>query len=175
MVKRPVLPEPPSSPAPSTTLQPYDAYDFELLTREGKAVSLADYAKAPLVLIFYLGGTCPFCVKQLTLFDEVAEQFEQELGARILAVSSSNDQDIELLRENFLHDRNRPLRLDTVSGGKELKIFQDYGAFDTAKNEPLHGLFLIDKQGRVVWRDISHHAYTDVSGFLKEAQRLLRP
>jgi hypothetical protein len=38
----------------------------------------------------------------------------------------------------------------------------------------LHGTFVIDAHGRVVWQDISHEPFMDVDFLLKEAVRQLK-
>jgi peroxiredoxin len=55
---------------------------------EGKPVALADLLeKGPVVLIFYRGGWCPYCVKQLKAFEDQRESIEAA-GGRIVAVST---------------------------------------------------------------------------------------
>ena len=39
-------------------------------------------------------------------------------------------------------------------------------------NQPLHGTFLIDAQGRVRWRDISDEPFNDPAFVLKEGKQL---
>ena len=54
-----------------------------------------------------------------------------------------------------------------------LEYLKRYRAFDDFENQPLHGAFLIDGQGRLRWLDISYDPFTDVRFLLKEARRLL--
>ena len=46
--------------------------------------------------------------------------------------------------------------------------------FDDFENQPLHGTFLIDRDGLVRWQDISYEPFSEVDFLLKEAKRLLR-
>ncbi len=63
--------------APGFVLQTAGGADFDL----GAA-----FAEQPTLLIFYRGGWCPFCNRQLAALGEVEAQF-RELGYRIIAVS----------------------------------------------------------------------------------------
>jgi peroxiredoxin len=55
----------------------------------GKKVSLQSLiAEQPIVLIFYRGGWCPYCVKQLKEFEEQRESTSRRAGGRIVAVST---------------------------------------------------------------------------------------
>ena len=56
----------------------------------------------------------------------------------------------------------------------ELRIFKAYRVFDDFENQPLHGTFLIDRDGLVRWQDISYEPFSEVDFLLKEAKRLLR-
>ncbi len=54
--------------------QPAPAYDFSLLDANGDVVSLRlEYARRPVVLLFYLGHGCPHCVEQLNAFAPLAQ------------------------------------------------------------------------------------------------------
>lgn len=62
--------------------------ELSFKTSAGEAVSLAsELEKGPVVLIFYRGGWCPFCVEQLKAFEAARSQIEAA-GGRIVAVST---------------------------------------------------------------------------------------
>lgn len=52
-------------------------------------------------------------------------------------------------------------------------VFKEYRAFDDFENTPLHGAFLIDGNGFVLWQDIGYEPFTNVDFLLKESRRLL--
>jgi hypothetical protein len=54
-----------------------------------------------------------------------------------------------------------------------LKVFKQYRAYDDFEQQPLHGTFLIDRQGLVRWQDISYEPFTEVEFLLRESKRLL--
>ena len=64
-----------------------------------------------------------------------------------------------------------PIRLLSNS---ELDVFKMYRAFDDFENQPLHGTFLIDGEGRIRWQDIGHEPFMDHEFVLKESKRLLK-
>lgn len=55
----------------------------------------------------------------------------------------------------------------------QLKIFRQFRCFDEFENQPLHGTFLIDGDGKIRWQDISYEPFMDPDFLLKEAKRLL--
>ena len=50
-------------------------------------------------------------------------------------------------------------------------MFKAYRCIDF-DNQPLHGTFLIDAQGRVRWRDISDKPFNDPAFLLGQAKQL---
>ena len=77
------------------------APDFTALDLEGKKVSLRDLTNGSErnLLIFYRGGWCPFCNKQLATISQDYEKFK-ELKVRIVAVSSEEvEKGRELLKK----------------------------------------------------------------------------
>jgi peroxiredoxin len=63
------------------------APDFEALTYQGVPVKLSDINKeGPVVLIFYRGGWCMYCNRQLQALQSRLDDFN-DLGASIVAIS----------------------------------------------------------------------------------------
>ncbi|MGE0267051.1 MAG: peroxiredoxin family protein [Candidatus Omnitrophota bacterium] len=63
------------------------APDFEGISYEGKTVKLSEmYQNGPVVLIFYRGAWCPYCVRHLRSFQDRLDEI-RALGADVLAVS----------------------------------------------------------------------------------------
>ena len=56
----------------------------------------------------------------------------------------------------------------------KLEVFRKYRAFDDFEQQALHGTFLIDARGLVLWQDISYEPFMDAEFLLKEAPRLLK-
>lgn len=145
---------------------PFPAPSFDFKTGQQGAISLSSYAGRPLVLIFYLGGSCEHCVRQLHAFSEAAGAF-RAAGMEILAVGSQVE--TELKNDSFL----KPEASLAVMADPELKTFREYGCYDDFENKPLHGTFLIDGRGAIRWFDVGFEPFSDTGFLLSEGKRLL--
>ena len=56
---------------------------------------------------------------------------------------------------------------------QRLGIFREFGAYDRFANKPLHGTFLIDSRGRILWQNIRREPFMATRQLLAEAQRVL--
>src|SRR5215469_5387390 len=64
--------------------------DFLLVNAEGRPKRLADYlAKGPVVLSFYRGQWCPYCITELEALREAAPEIA-EAGATLVAVTAED-------------------------------------------------------------------------------------
>ncbi|WP_153555489.1 redoxin domain-containing protein [Roseimaritima sediminicola] len=148
--------------------QPSPAPSWKLVDAQGDVHTLDDYRGRPLVVIFYLGFGCLHCAEQLQDFAPYAEKYAQA-GIEILAVSSAGREDLKQGVELYDGD---PLPF-TITSDTDLQTFKAYRAFDDFENQPLHGTFLIDGEGRVRWQDIGYEPFMQPGFLLDEAQRLL--
>ncbi len=148
---------------------PSEAEPWTLQDKDGKMHSLADYRGKPVVVIFYLGFGCLHCVEQLKAFAPKAEEFEKQ-GLSLIAISTESREALEIALKNYNkeHTYAFPLVADP-----EYKVFKAYRAFDDFENQPLHGTYLIDAEGRVRWHDISYEPFMNPDFVLQEAARLL--
>jgi len=150
--------------------QPSPAPDWVLPDRNGESFSLKSQHGKPMVLIFYLGKGCTHCMEQLNAFDPLANEFESK-GITLLAVSTDTTAG---LLDTFIgydaKDRhfNFPLLSDPT-----LATFKKYRAYDDFEETPLHGTFLIDTSGRILWQEISYEPFMAPKFLLEEAERLL--
>ena len=84
---------------------------FELKDHNGRAVSSADLlAKGHLVICFFRGRWCPFCVGQLEAMNMVVGQF-QDAGASLVAISP------QTVQQSFLMADQHRLRFPLLSDG----------------------------------------------------------
>jgi peroxiredoxin len=148
------------SPAPAFTLEGVD----------GKKVSLKDYRKKPVLVIFYLGHGCKHCLEQLNAFAPASEKFDKA-GISILAVSTDS---VSGLQKTFLQSASGDGFPFPIVSDPSLTAFKQYRAFDDFENTPLHGTFLVDRDGLIRWQDISYDPFTEIDFLLKESQRLLK-
>ena len=55
----------------------------------------------------------------------------------------------------------------------KMQTFSDWSAFDDFEGMPLHGTFLVDRDGMIRWQDISYEPFDEPKWLLTECQRLL--
>jgi len=148
---------------------PSPAVPFSLADTTGKAFNLAEHKGRNVVLLFYLGGKCAHCMQQLQEFGKKMKDFEA-IGTDVVAIGTDNLEDARALKTNadgikfpmpFLPDPS-------------LEVFKKYEAFDDFEAQPLHGAFLIDKQGNVRFQRISADPFLDVDFLLGESSRINR-
>jgi len=148
---------------------PTPATQWELTDGQGKKHTLADYTGRPVIVIFYLGKGCAHCIEQLGVFAPKTDRF-RKAGIDLIAISTDA---VDGLRETFQQNKTgSPFPFPLVSDAS-LNIFKQYRAYDDFEQQPLHGTFLIDRQGLVRWQDISYEPFTQVDFLLRESQRLL--
>ena len=148
---------------------PSPAADWALTDGQGKKHTLADYTGRPVIVIFYLGKGCAHCIEQLGTFAPETDRFKQA-GIDLIAISTD---DVDGLRETVQQNKTgSPFPFPLVSDAS-LKVFKQYRAYDDFEQQPLHGTFLIDRQGLVRWQDISYEPFTEAEFLLRESKRLL--
>lgn len=150
--------------------QPSAAPDFTLTDGEGKKVSLRNYRGKPVIVIFYLGAGCAHCIEQLVAFAPEAEAFKKA-GITLLAVSTDTADGLAFTVEKAKYNGGFPIPLLSDAS---LKTFKAFRAHDDFEQQPLHGTFLIDGDGRIRWQDISYQPFMETKFLLGEAQRLLK-
>lgn len=146
---------------------PYQAPSWKAVTSQGKPVDSSRFAGRPVIVIFYLGFGCLHCMEQLQKFSPAASAFREQ-GIDLVAISTETPKLLAQGLKNFDKELHIPLVADP-----ELEAFKAFRCFDDFEKQPLHGTFLIDPAGRVLWQDISYDPFQDDAFLLKEAQRLL--
>jgi peroxiredoxin len=148
---------------------PSPATQWELTDGQGKQHTLADYAGRPVIVIFYLGKGCAHCIEQLGTFAPETDRF-RKAGIDLIAISTDA---VDGLRETVQQNKTgSPFPFPLVSDAS-LNVFKQYRAYDDFEQQPLHGTFLIDRQGLVRWQDISYEPFTEAEFLLRESKRLL--
>lgn len=135
------------------------APDFMLSDDQGAQVRLSDLVrKRPLVIVFYLGYGCSHCVAQLFALDKDRHSF-QELDADIVAISSDTP---EHTAERF-REYGRfgfPVLADT-----DYAVSTQWGVYTPATEEKaefmLHGTFIVDRNGKVIWGETGREPFLD--------------
>jgi peroxiredoxin len=149
--------------------KPSAAPEWTLSDVNDQQHALSQYRGRPLIVIFYLGSGCLHCAEQLQAFAPQTEAFSKA-GLELIAISSD---DAEGLKDSHKGYEKGPFPFPLLSDS-DLSIFKAYRAHDDFEKQPLHGTFLIDKQGNVRWQDISYEPFMDHAFLLREANRLLQ-
>ena len=148
--------------------QPSLAENWELVDSAGTTVSMKQYRGKPVIVIFYLGHGCLHCAEQLQKFAPMLEQY-REAGIEMVAISTDERKDLKQSIDSY---GDTPLPIQLVAD-PENRAFKAYRVFDEFENQPLHGTFLIDSEGKILWQDISYEPFMEPEFLLKESLRLL--
>lgn len=129
--------------------------------------SLSDFYKdGPLVLTFYRGHWCPYCMLELKEYQRLYSQFSK-LGAKIIAVAPDLAMEVKKTKDKnnlsftLISDQNhalaKKLGLAFKVDEKTLEQYKKYG-IDLAGSQgnegdtlPMPGTYVIDSNGEVVY------------------------
>jgi peroxiredoxin len=151
--------------------EPPSAPTFTLPDAKNLEVSLENYSGKPLILIFYLGYGCLHCSEQLNAIAERTHDFKAA-GLPVLAISTDTVAELAKSQDNYLaEDKAFPFPL---IADPDQTSFKAYGAHDDFEGKALHGTFLLDPKGKILWSDISADPFMDLDFLIKESHRLLR-
>lgn len=132
----------------------------------GKLVDInKSVAEKPTILVFYRGGWCPYCSKQLSGLHAAMPDLEK-LGYQLIAISSDSPDELkktlsdQKLSYTLLSDSNLSL---SKQFGIAFKAPKEYGKFlpktSARKNKelllPVPSVFIIDKSGKIQFEYIS--------------------
>jgi len=125
------------------------APDFELHVTPDQKLALRELRGRPVVLAFYPADWSPVCGDEMALFNEVRPELERH-HAQLLGISV----DGPWCHEAFAHDRKLrfPLLADFEPKGQ---IARDYGVYRDREGVAERALFVIDRDGTVVWSYVS--------------------
>lgn len=149
---------------------PPTAAEFTLPDGDSKPFQLNSLRQRPTILIFYLGHACLHCTQQLQAFAKYHQKLD-DAGFNVLAVSTDTISELKESQQAYIKDgENIPF---TLLADPECNIFRQYNSYDDFENQPIHGVFLIDTHGKILWQDISADPFADPEFLHKEALRLL--
>jgi peroxiredoxin len=124
------------------------APDFSLLDEPGHHVTLSELG-APVVLIFYPADWSPVCSDELSVFSAASRLFRAR-GAQLLGVSV----DSAWCHQAFKSNRRLafPLLADFEPKGQ---VARAYGVYRSDDGTSDRALFVIDRDRRVAWSELS--------------------
>jgi peroxiredoxin len=131
-------------------LQPGTAApDFELRSTPDQTLKLSELRGRPVVLAFYPADWSPVCGDQITLYNEMREEFD-EYGAQVVGISV----DGAWCHRAFAQAKHVhfPLLADFEPKGE---VSKRYGAYDSEYGTSKRALFVIDGDGIIRWSYLS--------------------
>lgn len=143
---------------------PFAAPSLAAVDAAGKRVTLEEYRGKNVVLVFYLGGSCPHCVKQLKDLSEKQPDLAR-LDAEVLAVSP------DTVGANSESKELSPLKLRLLSDEK-YENARRFKSYDDFEEMPIHSTLLIDKEGKVHWANHGGAPFTDYTFILDQLRRM---
>jgi peroxiredoxin len=149
---------------PSTTLRTLDGAEVDLRTLT---------AEKPTVLVFYRGGWCPYCNKQLSQLKQV-EPLLLEQGFRIVAVSPDSPESMRAtvdrngLTYTLLSDPGLKLArlLGLAFKARPEDFGQPEGGMPSMTELPVPAVFLVAPNGRILYQYVNVDYRVRLSGEL---------
>jgi len=125
----------PGTPAP----------DFSLPDQDGNPVALSDFEGKKLMLAFYPLDFSPVCTDQLSIYQEVVGQIEDQ-GASLVGVSVDSAYCHKAFRDHL--NLTIPLLADFNPKGE---VARAYGSYIDAAGIANRNLVLVGDDGKVAW------------------------
>lgn len=148
--------------------EPYSAEDWVLEDGVGNINALKKYRGKPVIVVFYLGFGCLHCIEQLQAFEKAAPSIRNQ-GFELVAISTESIASLKTGMAKYDKPITIPLHADP-----QQQVFRAYRCFDDFEQMPLHGTFVIDPTGKVLWQDIGYEPFMDVDFVVQEGKRQLR-
>jgi peroxiredoxin len=125
------------------------APEFTLHSTPDQSLALKEFRGRNVVLAFYPADWSPVCSDQLSLYNELLEEFDR-FNAQLLAISVDGVwSHAALARERKYHF---PLLSDFEPKGQ---VARAYGVYDETNGVAQRALFVIDGDGVIRWSHLS--------------------
>jgi peroxiredoxin len=128
------------------------APDFRLRDQDGAEVTLEDLKGQTSLLVFYPLDFSPVCTDQLSIYQELLEDFEAR-GVRLYGISVDSAYCHKAFQDKL--NLTIPLLADFEPKGATARAF---GVYNDQYGTALRALFLIDPEGVVKWSYVSPSA-----------------
>jgi len=145
--------------------------EFKTNTYEGKSISFSSLLKnAPLLVIFYRGGWCPYCNYQVRQVTQAYEKFQQRQVTPVL-ISVDKTEGAALVKQSYaipfpvlsdpqLHAHeafNTVIKLDKAGYEKYKSHGMDLETWSGQTHHKMTApaVFLVTKDGKVVWSHVA--------------------
>ncbi len=140
----------------------------------GDELALADGAGRPQVVVFSLGAACLHCSEQAQKFADERVKFAAA-GLKPVIISTDAVADLHKAAEAWKGDAGGPEAAYPfpLLSDQSLATFKAWRCFDDFEQLPLHGTFLVDGRGKLLWWDIGPEPFMNVDFLVEESTRLL--
>lgn len=160
-----------SDSGPNSVLaNPQPAPGFTLPDETGSTVGMEKWDGQPVLVIFQAGGARAEDAAPLKELRTHAPSFAH-FGIPIVVVST--EEAAMLLEALGLTGTPSPKLPFNMLSDRQQFAFKSWGCYDNYLDKPVHGAFLIDRQGNILWSNISHQSCVRPEFLLLESQRLL--
>ncbi|CAN5268565.1 hypothetical protein BH10PLA2_BH10PLA2_11710 [soil metagenome] len=113
------------------------------------------------LLVFNRGSACVHCRRQLDAISKHYSKFAQAKTS-IIAISPESPQELETATKLYRSLNSSSFLLLSDEKGR---VFRDYGCNN---GNILHGTFLVDAAGQVVWQAVGDEPYMDIDEILNQ-------
>jgi len=132
-----------------------------------KPVKLSDFRGKVVVLAFYPADRSSGCTAELTKF---RDEYSKIFGANTVVIPISNDSIAS--HASWAHDMKFPFAL---ASDPDLSVAKQYGSSNPARPYASRTVFVIGKDGTILWRNLrfpalNEQAYTDLAAEVAKAQ-----
>lgn len=127
--------------------------DFTVTDSDGNRFHLSEeYAKGPVILVFYRGYWCGICQEQLKDLEAIRPELEA-LGAQLVAISTDSAEYAKMARENL------GLGFRVIPDNKH-RLLRLYDHRETYSNSDVFNpaIYIVDQEGIVRWAHFGEHA-----------------
>ena len=94
-------------------------------------------------------------------------------GIDVVTIGTDDQNQVRAAYQAALENGTDPLHFEVLCDPKG-EVFRTWGCWDEFADEALHGTYLVDAQGRILWQDISTQPFEHNEFLLEECKRLLK-
>ena len=132
---------------PQIEQQPEKAPSATVTKRDGSQIDLAtQWEKQKVLVVFYRGGWCPYCAKQLSELQANQKKFA-DAGAIIVGISSDSTEDANKTRDKL------GLNFELYSD-PQLAVISQWGVEDVGANIARPAAFVVEPGGMITYKRI---------------------
>jgi peroxiredoxin len=154
----------------SNPLLGQQAPDITLRDHRGQCWTLQEsLGKGPVVVVFYLGYSCPACVHGLVELNADLQRFHG-LGTQIVAISGDTP---DITWQRFQQYGNFGFAVLSDPGHSAAQAYGTFSPANAAEPEDLrHATFLIGRDGKICWATRGDAPFRNNKALLYEVARL---